>query len=394
MKIPGVRTLTTNYEILGGPATALVIAASTKFREANPKIYKAFYDALNEAINSINSDKRAAAKVYLEQAKDTKNSVDDIYAMISAADYALHADAAEGRQDRGLHVQDRYDQDQAGVVEGPVLSRGAEPAGRLNMRRRRRVRIGSGAGFVRRSTGARGRACRARRHSYLGSNASPSARSRSPSCSRRRDPAQRLRPVARAPHGTAVCRCSSGTACRLITNFGAANPVLRQASASSRSHGELRVPINVAVVTGDDVLRRISPARSHRSGDGRPLADYGELVSANAYLGADALLPALAIGRRYHHHGTRRGSVAVRRADRASIRLAHRRSRLSGSRRRRRPSARMRRASFAAAISPSRDSRTCRTGARRLSLRRGRCRRQRDSGQGDGHRRVHHRWRP
>jgi NitT/TauT family transport system substrate-binding protein len=88
IKIPGVRTLTTNYEILGGPATALVIAASTRFREGNPKLYKAFYDALNEAINSINRDKRAAAKVYLEQAKDTKNSVDDIYAMINAPDYA------------------------------------------------------------------------------------------------------------------------------------------------------------------------------------------------------------------------------------------------------------------------------------------------------------------
>ena len=66
----------------------LVIAASTRFREANPKVYKAFYDALNEAINSINRDKRAAAKIYLEQAKDTKNSVDDIYAMINAPDYA------------------------------------------------------------------------------------------------------------------------------------------------------------------------------------------------------------------------------------------------------------------------------------------------------------------
>ncbi len=89
IKLPGVRTLTTNYEILGGPATALVIATSTKFREANPKLYKAFYDAINEAINSINRDKRAAAKVYLEQAKDTKNSVDDIYAMINAPDYAF-----------------------------------------------------------------------------------------------------------------------------------------------------------------------------------------------------------------------------------------------------------------------------------------------------------------
>jgi NitT/TauT family transport system substrate-binding protein len=88
MKVLGIRTLTTNYEILGGPATALVIAASTKYREANPKSYKAFFDALNEAIDAINKDKRSAARIYLEQAKDTKNTVDEIYAMISASDYA------------------------------------------------------------------------------------------------------------------------------------------------------------------------------------------------------------------------------------------------------------------------------------------------------------------
>jgi NitT/TauT family transport system substrate-binding protein len=88
MKVPGIRTLTTNYEILGGPATAVVIAASTKYREANPKSFKAFYDALKEAIDTINKDKRAAAKTYLEQAKDTRDTADDIYAIISASDYA------------------------------------------------------------------------------------------------------------------------------------------------------------------------------------------------------------------------------------------------------------------------------------------------------------------
>lgn len=88
IKLPGVRTLMTSYEILGGPATAVVIAASTKFRDANPKLYQAFYDALSEAISAINLDKRAAAKIYLQQAKDTKNTAEDIYAMISAPDYA------------------------------------------------------------------------------------------------------------------------------------------------------------------------------------------------------------------------------------------------------------------------------------------------------------------
>ncbi|HTS22776.1 MAG TPA: ABC transporter substrate-binding protein [Casimicrobiaceae bacterium] len=87
MKLPGIRTLTTSYEILGGPATAVVIAASGKYRDANPKTYMAFFAALKEAIDGINKDKRAAAKVYLEQANDTKDTPEEIYAMISAPDY-------------------------------------------------------------------------------------------------------------------------------------------------------------------------------------------------------------------------------------------------------------------------------------------------------------------
>ncbi|MFZ0844293.1 MAG: ABC transporter substrate-binding protein [Pseudolabrys sp.] len=88
IKVPGAHLITTSYEILGGPATALVLTTSTKFRDANPKAAKAFFDALSEAITTINKDKRAAAKLYLEAAHDTKNSVDDILAIISDKDYA------------------------------------------------------------------------------------------------------------------------------------------------------------------------------------------------------------------------------------------------------------------------------------------------------------------
>jgi NitT/TauT family transport system substrate-binding protein len=88
MKVPGAHLVTTNYEILGGPATAVVLTASMKFRDANPKAYRAFFDALHEAIGTINKDKRAAAKLYLEAAHDTKNPVDDILAIISDKDYA------------------------------------------------------------------------------------------------------------------------------------------------------------------------------------------------------------------------------------------------------------------------------------------------------------------
>jgi NitT/TauT family transport system substrate-binding protein len=85
--IPGARLITTNYEILGGPATAIVLTTSSKFRDANPKVYKAFFEALVESIDTVNKDKRTAAKLYLELARDTKNSVDDILAIIEDKDY-------------------------------------------------------------------------------------------------------------------------------------------------------------------------------------------------------------------------------------------------------------------------------------------------------------------
>jgi len=89
MKIPGVRTLTTSYDILGGRATALVIVATTKFRDANPKTYSAFLAALKESIDSINRDKKTAAQRYLEWANDRKSTVDEVYAAISNPDYAF-----------------------------------------------------------------------------------------------------------------------------------------------------------------------------------------------------------------------------------------------------------------------------------------------------------------
>jgi NitT/TauT family transport system substrate-binding protein len=88
IKAPGAHLVTTNYEILGGPATAVVLTASGKFREENPKAYKAFVDALSEAIDTINKDKRAAAQLYLEAANDKKNTVEDIVKIISDKDYA------------------------------------------------------------------------------------------------------------------------------------------------------------------------------------------------------------------------------------------------------------------------------------------------------------------
>src|SRR3954463_12680868 len=88
MKLPGARVLTTSYEILGGRASALVVVTTTKFHDANPKLYKAFLAAEKEAIDAINKDKRKAAQDYLDIAQDRKNTLDEIFGVINDKDYA------------------------------------------------------------------------------------------------------------------------------------------------------------------------------------------------------------------------------------------------------------------------------------------------------------------
>jgi len=81
---------------------------------------------------------------------------------------------------------------------------------------------------------------------------------------------------------------------RLISNFGAANPIAAADSIVAIAR-RLDIPVKVAAVTGDDVLDLIDlDAPTMESG--LPLSRYAPLVSANAYLGAEAILPALASG--------------------------------------------------------------------------------------------------
>lgn len=83
---------------------------------------------------------------------------------------------------------------------------------------------------------------------------------------------------------------------RVITNMGAANP-RAAGDLVARLAGEMGLDIEVAVVAGDDVLAAIDPEAPAME-DGRPLSSHGRILSANAYLGADAILPALATGAR------------------------------------------------------------------------------------------------
>ena len=78
----------------------------------------------------------------------------------------------------------------------------------------------------------------------------------------------------------------------LITNMGAANPVAG-AKKILEIAKKLELKVKVAVVLGDDVFEQLSGEELSLEGN-KPLNSYGKLVSANAYLGVDAILPALA----------------------------------------------------------------------------------------------------
>lgn len=78
---------------------------------------------------------------------------------------------------------------------------------------------------------------------------------------------------------------------RLITNMGAANP-LAGAKKIIELASKKGLKVKVAVVMGDDVFDSITGNELSMEG-AKPLNSYGQLVSANAYLGIDSILPAL-----------------------------------------------------------------------------------------------------
>jgi len=83
LKDPRVHTVTSSYDVLGGPATFNVVWTTAKFRNQNPKVYQAFVSAFDSAIQQINGDKKAAAEAYLRISGDKRSTVADILAMLN-----------------------------------------------------------------------------------------------------------------------------------------------------------------------------------------------------------------------------------------------------------------------------------------------------------------------
>jgi NitT/TauT family transport system substrate-binding protein len=86
LKDKNIHRVFSSYDVLGGPATFNVIAATTRFHDENPKTYKAFVDAFKEATDWINANRKAAAELYLEMTKDKHSSVADILEILNDPD--------------------------------------------------------------------------------------------------------------------------------------------------------------------------------------------------------------------------------------------------------------------------------------------------------------------
>lgn len=113
---------------------------------------------------------------------------------------------------------------------------------------------------------------------------------------RRRDPRLGYDPLLAARMRAVLSACRrAGTV--IITNMGAANPVAAAELICAIARELGLAGLKVAAVTGDDVAAAVSDGACRILEDGRPVAALGtSLISANAYLGAEPIVQALAAG--------------------------------------------------------------------------------------------------
>lgn len=76
LKDPRVHTVLTAQQVLGGPFTVGISYTTQKFHDGNPKTYRAYLAALNEAIARIQNNSQKAAEDYLEVTKERTTVAD------------------------------------------------------------------------------------------------------------------------------------------------------------------------------------------------------------------------------------------------------------------------------------------------------------------------------
>jgi NitT/TauT family transport system substrate-binding protein len=82
LKDPKAHKVLDSYDVLGGPHTFNLVWASSRFADANPKIMQVFVAALEDSMERIKKDPKAAAELWIK-AENVKMSVEDAVAIIS-----------------------------------------------------------------------------------------------------------------------------------------------------------------------------------------------------------------------------------------------------------------------------------------------------------------------
>jgi NitT/TauT family transport system substrate-binding protein len=125
---PKAHIVLNSYDVLGGPASATVLYATEKFRNENPKTYKAFVDALDEAAQFVTANPEKAADIYLKVSK-AKLDRELLLKIIKNPEVQFKIHAAEHLPAGRVHAPRGRDQEQAGLGEGLLLRRRPEHVG-------------------------------------------------------------------------------------------------------------------------------------------------------------------------------------------------------------------------------------------------------------------------
>jgi NitT/TauT family transport system substrate-binding protein len=79
---PNIHTVLNSFDVLGGPHSFTLAWTSRKFHDQNPRLYQALMNALAEATQILNADKRAAAALWIADSK-SKLPPDMVYGILS-----------------------------------------------------------------------------------------------------------------------------------------------------------------------------------------------------------------------------------------------------------------------------------------------------------------------
>lgn len=91
MNTPGIHTILTSEQVMGGPSTWSILFTTVKFKNENPKAIQAFVSALDDAHKLIKANPQKASDIYLASSKEGGATRNDVLKILAdgSIDYTL-----------------------------------------------------------------------------------------------------------------------------------------------------------------------------------------------------------------------------------------------------------------------------------------------------------------